>query len=291
MDSLFDSLPEKTQLLIDEAFDQSITSAHNSGQKARNRGSPTPSVSNNGADGGGGFILDEDVEMGSGGFVIENEDETTRHSPAEQIPVRLIPSALQLLDLPPDDEEILSVFKNAASGWTSSSISAFAGAEANEKYVSRDDWRSVCAVLLDTRDNVDGTSEEDPAMKSDGYTEEVSIDEFDSDEEYTETKKASVRRGKRPQRDRSAPSTTNKATKRQRETCLDAYALFFPDVPSAELHKQMIKVSDLQRAFKLLGERIKADEMVEMLEMFSSNPNKTMDFDDFTRMMMTAKLA
>lgn len=31
--------------------------------------------------------------------------------------------------------------------------------------------------------------------------------------------------------------------------------------------------------------------MVEMLEMFSSNPNKTMDFDDFTRMMITAKLA
>jgi len=274
MDSLFDNLPEQTQLLIDEAFDRAMDQNSGSDQPTRPSGkSPMPGTN----DEGGGFIVDDNAEMSGGSFLVENVEK--QDPPLQQIPIRLIPSALQLLDLPPDDEEILSVFKNAAFGWASSSINAFADTDAQEKYVTRDDWRSVCAVLLDSGDNAEGTSEgtsegsiraenEDYEMESDYTADQASpANDSDSDEEYRETKKPSARRGKSAQHSRDLASTrlisiSTKATKRQRETCLNTFALFFPDASSSELPKQIIKVTDLQRLFKLLGEKIKAEEVL-----------------------------
>src|SRR6266498_1739508 len=79
---------------------------------------------------------------------------------AGQIALDLIPSALQRLDLPPDDEDVLSIFRNAASGWTSSSIKPLVLSDSSGKYISRDDWRAVCAVLLENRPLEDVQSED-----------------------------------------------------------------------------------------------------------------------------------
>jgi hypothetical protein len=48
---------------------------------------------------------------------------------------------------------------------------------------------------------------------------------------------------------------------RQKETCLKTFALFFPDIPHHQLADHRIMIKDLQRVSKLLGEKIKAEEV------------------------------
>jgi len=235
----------------------------------------------------------------------------------KQILLGLIPAALQRLDLPPDDPEVLAVFRNAASGWTSASLNSLSIPYSAETYVSRDDWRSVCAVLLESRvlefedgrslgnfpnsAQMDAEDDEDASMTDDYVEDNVSSQsdpEEDSDEEYREVGKNSRRRGNRTtsgKRPISPPQLlsekSGQPTSRQRQTSLNTFALFFPEVPSPELSKQKLMVADIQRVAKLLGEKIKAEEMLEMLEMFSTFADKSMDLNDFTRMMIVAKLA
>jgi hypothetical protein len=64
-----------------------------------------------------------------------------------QIPLSLVPAALARLNLAPDDEDVLAVFHNAASGWTDARQSSRGQTEG---LVSRKDFRAVCAVLLDS---------------------------------------------------------------------------------------------------------------------------------------------
>ncbi|KAJ3517528.1 hypothetical protein NLJ89_g446 [Agrocybe chaxingu] len=305
-ESLFFTLPKHVQRAIDEAFDATIKP--NQVSKA-NRRTPT-STSNNAALGGGGFLIEEPVS--GGGFLVEddNEDGSNAEDVLAQIPLELIPAALQRLDLPPDDDDVLAVFKNAASGWTSSSIRPSQGSSSHEEtYVSRSDWRSVCAVLLENNPKEDDAErgvpmdEDDDDGASDEYIEEQLSSEEDlsgeaSSEEYMEGPGNSRLQTRARKRARVSSPIANssvdklqKLSSRQRQTCLATFSLFFEGVPSEELMNQKIMIKDLQRATKLLNEKLKADEMVEMLEMFSTLPDKSMSFDDFCRMMTTARLA
>ncbi|KDR72479.1 hypothetical protein GALMADRAFT_73858 [Galerina marginata CBS 339.88] len=285
-DFLFYKLPKHVQHLIDDAFSNAIED-HGLRSGIVNDVQLVPG-------GGGGFIL----ESTRGGYITED-------TPHQQISLELIPTALQLLDLPPDDDEILSAFKNAASGWTSASLNMDTGEDGQGEFVSRDDWRAVCAVLLEDRATAEEVNsspvlsaelgEEDEASLSDDYVEapSSSLNES-SDDDYRDG-----RSSKQPRRRRrhDSPTRVSEATQlqqptnRQRQTCLTTFALFFPDVPPADFSEQRIMVADLQRVSQLLGEKIKADEMVEMLDMFSTSPDKSMDLNDFTRMMIMAKLA
>ncbi|KAF8911059.1 hypothetical protein CPB84DRAFT_1081184 [Gymnopilus junonius] len=287
-DSLFNTLPHHVQNAIDDAFTNTVIS---NDAQSHQRKSERPQAA-------GGFI----VEPPGGGFLSNTVTDSNTEPDVSKILFDLIPSALQRLDLPPDDEEVLSVFNNAASGWTAVSLGV-AYADPQAKYVSRDDWRSVCAVLLEYHtgesDEQNNTSqiEEDGVFPSDDYAEEQSSDNSmdDSSDEYQEGNSPSrVRHTKKSRGKNHAKSSgllSTNPTSRQRQTCLDAFALFFPDVPPEFLEGQKIKIADLQRVSKLLGEKIKGDEMLEMLEMFSTSADKAMDINSFTRMMITAKLA
>ncbi|KAJ7605906.1 hypothetical protein FB45DRAFT_848483 [Roridomyces roridus] len=274
----FSALPLHLQRRIDKAFDHACVG-------------PSESESH-----GGGFI-------------------PASPSPdASRIPLSSIPAALQLLDLPPDDEQVLTVFKNAASGWQASSndVEMDGGTEEDSLYVSRDDWRSVLAVLLEpgggdeyadsddapprdsyANSNEDEDNDVDPADEY--HSPEASDDDSDSDE-YMEEPAPSTSRAKRTRRRSSSSSslssaTPKKLTARQRQTCLDTYALFFPSTSESELPNQRIMIKDIQRLTKLIGDTIKSDELIEMLDEFSTAPDKSMSFDDFGLMMLSAKLA
>ena len=257
-DSLFSTLPQRIQNAIDDAF---IHTAALHGDRAPGKISEGTT---------GGFVAEPAT---GGGFVVEDQMDTDdTHEAASAIPLELVPSALQRLDLPPDDEEVLSVFKNAASGWTSASMGAI-HSDQQAKYVSKDDWRSVCAVLLEHRSaEVFQDDDESPGVEEDGSSSDDYIGNQpsdlssleDSSDEYQEgISRAS--HGKQPQRKRrsgaSIRPSVDAPTSRQRQVCLEAFALFFPDVALEALETQRIKVSDLQRVSKLLGESIKADEV------------------------------
>ncbi|KAG5351444.1 hypothetical protein C0989_006405 [Termitomyces sp. Mn162] len=217
---------------------------------------------------------------------------------ATQILFEDVPRGLQKLDLPPDDKQVLAVFRNAASGWKASSSSDVRDTGAG--WVSREDWRSVCAVLLEQADNGNDNEPESDVPSDDQYLEDdEESDEDDDGEEYLEgPRPSSSRRRIRGRAAKSSslslspgPSVPLKLTKRQRETTLKAFSLFFPDVPPEDVPKQRIMIKDIQRVAKLLGEKIKADEMIEMLDAFSTMPDKSVSLEDFGRIIVSAKLA
>ncbi|KAJ7434728.1 hypothetical protein FB451DRAFT_1257349 [Mycena latifolia] len=275
-DDSFPALPEYLQRRIDKAFNQGAS---------------------NDTDSGGGFFADS-----GGGFLAEEPG-------PEQIPLSAIPEALQRLDLPPDDEQVLLVFKNAAAGWKSSTNrpdEIGVDAEAEKLWVCREDWRSVCAVLLEHHaeeyeDSEGGGGGAPYVPESDEDEEEYqdpdAPDDSDSDE-YMEGPSTSRRRT-RTRRARSSSSSSappsisapKKLTARQTKTCLETYALFFPDASEAELPAQRILIKDLQRVSNLIGDKLKGEEIIEMLEEFSTSPDKSMSFADFGAMMAAAKLA
>jgi hypothetical protein len=283
-DSLFHALPKDLQTVIDDAFIATVHPNSNEFHKPTNKPTSPEATSS----GGGGF-LPEDNNPAGGGFVIGDELEKIEGQGPEtpnQILLDLIPAALQRLDLPPDDPEVLAVFSNAASGWTSASLNPLGISHSAKTYVSRDDWRSVCAVLLESRApefqngislgnspssaQMDGEDDEDASM-TDNYIEDKSSSQSGSEEdteaEYQETRKNLRRRGNRTtggKQPLSPPqflSESGQPTSRQRKTSLNTFALFFPEVPLPELSKQKIMVADIQRVAKLLGEKIKADEV------------------------------
>ncbi|KAJ6457609.1 hypothetical protein C8R45DRAFT_1032710 [Mycena sanguinolenta] len=270
----FAALPKYLQRRVDKAFDQSA-SANDS----------------NPSDSGGGFLTGDS------------------ESSITQIPLSAIPKALQQLDLPPDDEEVLLVFKNAASGWQSTTNRPEEiGDGAGGLYVSREDWRSVCGVLLEHRaeeyEDSDGTGPvaggDSDGADEDEYQEqdEPEVDS-DSDEYMEEVPSKSRRRTRSAKALRSrssslasssSPPKPKRPTARQRKTCLDTYALFFPTVSEAELPNQRIAVQDIQRLTKLIGDKLKGDEILEMLGEFSTAPDRSMNLSDFETMMMAARL-
>ncbi|KAF8804771.1 hypothetical protein BYT27DRAFT_7106309 [Phlegmacium glaucopus] len=306
-DSLFLALPFRLQGLIDEAFDLTVDPNHTEYNKVKTRPFNNNTQTRN-ETGAGGFLV-ESHESHSNTSIEDGILDSQNNQSRSSLSLSSIPTALQLLDLPPDDPEVLSVFKNAASGWTSGSITSVEGLNLQEKYVSREDWRSVCAILLEHRKSEISSDDghlprmsksrnwQDVESDSQGYIEPESGSDSaeSSSDEYMEHHMSRRKRMQdqnrqfisRPplQLDLEHPSS------RQKETCLKTFALFFPEVPHHKLADHRIMIKDLQRVSKLLGEKFKAEEMVEMLSTFSTSPDKSVSFDDFSRIMIVAKLA
>ncbi|KAK0439791.1 hypothetical protein EV421DRAFT_1713078 [Armillaria borealis] len=279
--STFSVLPQYLQRRIDKVYISTAKSLHLIETPLLKKRKQVASSSS----GGGGFLVEDDPD--------EAEDEIDA-SQIPNIPISSIPSALQFLDLPPDDEQVLTIFRQAASGWDE-------GASAStELSVSMDDWRAVCAILLEHHAQEYADSDGDAISRpvndpgSDYQEGDVDMEEA-SDDDYVE--EASSRRRTRTttrthESDSDSDSTMPKQlTKRQKQTCLENFALFFPNATPEDLPRQKIMIADIQRVSKLLNEKLKAEEIIEMLEIFSSAPDKSMTLPDFERMMITAKLA
>ncbi|KAI0644167.1 hypothetical protein C8Q79DRAFT_875620, partial [Trametes meyenii] len=330
-DPAFSTLPAALRKRIDAAFDAALkNNSDGSVEPARKRRKVAHSPPAGGFVGGGfipeepaggGFIVDEPAGGGfvrdatpaaAGGFMADgasDDDEAYTH-----IRLSLIPTALQILDLPPDDSDVLGVFRNAASGWRSG---GGAGDEPPDGMVSRKDWRAVCAALLDAGaggdegENVDmdddpGESAQDAEAASDSGEEYVGSDvsetenegEEGSEDEYREGAKASPKRAAARGRGRKAASGTSSEdegprplTARQKKECRAAFGLFFPEVGEDELDGQRIRIKDVSRVAKVLKEKMSAEETVEMLDAFSSAGDGSMSLGDFERMMVAARLA
>jgi hypothetical protein len=106
-----------------------------------------------------------------------------------------------------------------------------------------------------------------------------------------------------------SPSTSAEITPRQRRECLQAYLLFFPDVPEEVATRRRLGVREVNAAATALNEKIKTEEVrlltlglsvvgrmtclqiIEMLEAFSTSLDKTMSLSDFEKMMVATRLA
>ncbi|KAH9968218.1 hypothetical protein BC827DRAFT_484061 [Russula dissimulans] len=240
------------------------------------------------------------------------------------IPLSHIPHALQLLDLPPDDEQVLAVFRNAASGWEDDHSSS----GRTEGRVSLEDWRAVCDVLMDDgghdEDEKEGNGidddDEDPDVMSKGSSPELEESSGGSSDEYRETHAGSQKRPRksaataataggsgsgatritRARKTRSSsarrmsppfPSTNGEITPRQRRECLRAFLLFFPGVPEEDARRRRLGVREVNAAAAVLNEKLKPGEIIEMLEAFSTSPDKAMSLSDFEKMMIATRLA
>ncbi|CAL1714979.1 unnamed protein product [Somion occarium] len=346
VDIAFSLLPVSVRDRIDHAFDSALesTQATQPWKRREPESNDTAAggfISNDTSSAGGfimeeptpgGFIIDEPAPGGSivdsespsaGGFIRDDQDsdEETSDEEHNRIPLSLIPTALQLLDLQPDDEDVLAVFRNAASGWSERSRTS--GGEDEEQFVSRKDWRAVCAALMDTGDGPGDDEDRDVEMRMDDDNEVLSEEEYnpsdtssseageDDDDEYNEggfipTKaKGKQAASKWQSRSRAKsdtdslqdsdfddlPNTPKRITPRQRADCRRTFALFFPNVEDKDLDRMRIMIRDVSRVATLLKEKITAEEIVEMLEAFSSSADKSMKLADFEKMMIAAKLA
>ena len=260
-DTLFSTLPCYLQRRIDRAFDKFLPQTSEK--------SPHHDLTSM-ADTGGGFVIENQALSGlGGGFIVEDADTTDDGGERSGIAMSSVPAALQSLDLPPDDEQVLAVFRNAASGWSTSTSDVFCGRDTGGGMVSRDDWRSVCAVLLENHE--DENDEGEPLPESD--EDDASEDQYhasdgsdhDSDEDYVEDTGPLNSRRRTRGRPSSPPPidlhSSQKLTKRQQQVALETFALFFPSVPASEVVHQKIMLKDIQRIAKVLGEKIKADEV------------------------------
>ncbi|TBU43992.1 hypothetical protein BD309DRAFT_959362 [Dichomitus squalens] len=176
------ALPLDLQRRIDNAFDSALSSSGSPPSKRRK-------LEQDQAPAPGGFLLDD---APPGGFLPDepqsSEDQDDQEIVQRHIPLSLIPTALQILDLQPDDEDVLSVFRNAASGWNDRSTSQ--SGDPLDALVTRKDWRAVCAALLDPGlagdDDVDMGGDQDPPSGSEAGVppgDELS----DSGEEYMQS--------------------------------------------------------------------------------------------------------
>lgn len=314
-DPSFAALPRDVQTRIDRAFHRALpstTTPASPGQPARKR----RKLADNAADTGGGFVLDDtgggfvledagggfspdtgggfvlDAPSAPGGFIAENEDANdflspsapASDAPAPRLPLSLIPTALQSLDLPPSDPEVLKVFANAATGWSSKSGTEIEG----EGAVGLGDWRAVCAVLLEGADSAreeqdsgedagageeEGEEgEEESDGTSDAYVDsasDASDDAAQDDDDYAAGQRT-VRRP-RPVRNPAAASSGDEdetdgkprvLTARQKAECRRAFALFL-DIPldDKNLEKRKIMIRDVDRAAGVLKEKITADDV------------------------------
>ncbi|EIW77164.1 hypothetical protein CONPUDRAFT_129361 [Coniophora puteana RWD-64-598 SS2] len=303
-DPAFTALPRSLQRRIDSAYDTTLTSLADD-KPARKRRKITQDIEPGGfipEDTGGGFIVDEPAPGGfiveddaPGGFIVDDDDEdATPDSDSgdvtpSHLPLSLIPSALQILDLPADDEEVLAVFSNAASGW---------GAEhgASEEGVSKKDWRSVCAVLLEQDGDEEGSAGGDagPSTSASSPPRDIvgSEPEPDDDDYHMSTKKSRRSRITKAQEssDEEEDAKPKAITPRQKEGARMAFRLFFPDVEDDAVDTQRIMIKDIARVAQLLKEKLTAEEIIEMLDAFSSSPDKSMNLPDFERMMVATKM-
>lgn len=215
------------------------------------------------------------------------------------IPLSSIPSALQLLRLPPDNADVLSAFQQSASAW---------GDNTDSNSVSLGDWRSICAILVQNQEQE--YPESDGIGPGGGFlvSSDVDMDASDDDadvfepedddgseaDEYVDRPGPSSKRRTRRARagsPESDDSTPPALTARQKQTCLTTFSLFFPACASeSDLTHQKLRITEVQSAAKLLGEKLTAEDIVEMLAVFSTSPDQTMSLEDFETMMVKAGL-
>jgi hypothetical protein len=212
-----------------------------------------------------------DAPPAGGGFIPQSDPDDVRNA---GIPLSVIPSALKKLGLP-TDAQVLGVFEGAAKGqWKEGDDQA--GRDREEK-VELDDWREVCAILVGQQE--EAYHEDDG--EGDEYREEGDDDEEDAaeDSDYDDSNES--------------PSShkPRRMTKNQNEVALQTFALFFPpSVPPDQLASKRIRIEDIQRVAGLLGEKLKAVEITEMLEAFSSQKDLSVGLEDFKKVMQVAGL-
>lgn len=267
--------------VIDNAFDEAL-GWHPDERPAKRQRLTRSSVREAPID-QGGFLLDDDddvdmEDVGGGGFIPEQQSSIpAEHSTAstdrpQNIPLSLIPNALEILGLPPDDDEIMEVFKNASSGWSGNRGDRSGDHSAN---VARRDWRAVCAALFPN-----GIPNPDPLNDSDDNSEDdfdAKGDESDDSEEYLPG--GSGKRGGRTTAGKSkgkarldSPLTSDESEDevrsrrlsiRQKNDCRAAFALFFPDLASdsPELEKKRLNIKDMANAANSIKEKLSAEDV------------------------------
>jgi hypothetical protein len=241
---------------------------------------------------GGGFIPSSPPPA-AGGFIVEDDSGEPQRNPefddaATHIPLAMIPSALQMLDLPPADEEVLEVFRNASGGWDGSSD--------GQQGVSRKDWKSVCLILLsqelprpssgdeimqgETRlheeSSVEESDDEYREPEQNGWVEDQESGDEDEDEYIRPSKQATDRKGKGKAQPSAHASRGRKRrrdsfegdedvpksmTRRQKAACREAFALFFPGVEDKDLDSQRIMIKDIVRVSEVVKEKITAEDV------------------------------
>jgi hypothetical protein len=246
----------------------------------------------------GGFLLDADADLPGGflppsppGVALESDDQPSH------IPLSHIPYALQLLDLPPDDEDVLAVFRNAATGWDDAHLSSRLTAHGRncnstttgdendmaEELVSLKDWRAVCTALMDDGGDDEGDAEgndvageypsSEPDESSDGSSDEYRVTDATSRKRSRKSAPAGVSATTRrtrarktqsdsaPRRSPLSPSTSADVTPRQKRECLRTFMLFFPSVPEEVAKRKRLGVREVNDAATLLNEKIKTEEV------------------------------
>ncbi|GAB1527921.1 hypothetical protein RhiTH_011109 [Rhizoctonia solani] len=152
----FNTLKPSLRRIIDTAFLKLSKQARSKATRPPRKKSRLEEPESDGE--GGGFVKDD-----------QGEREASEEEDHDSIPLSMIPTGLQMLDLPPDDEEavtivpsVLSVFRNAATGWeTRPGIRRRRSDSDDEGAVDKDvglsvswpDWREVCAVLLNRKED------------------------------------------------------------------------------------------------------------------------------------------
>lgn len=301
----FTALSTRLRRRIDNAFDTIAGHASNMSNYSRGKHKLTQSSA-----------FAEDTSPG--GFLVEDAEDFNEYEVGTiSIPLSSVPAALHLLGLPPDDEEVINVFRNAVSGWGASLDGS--------SNVSRNDWRAICAALLEAEDG-GGSDDDSPSAQSemaavsgpeddcgpdsDEYCMSIDSDSSEPgvpDEEYQVDTPTSHKPRNSTKSIASARLDVGQPSAKQRAGCREDFARFFPDVADAELDRQKIMIKDVTRIANLLKEKIKAEEVstpypsvflvhgfffqiIEMLEAFSTSPDKTMNLQDFERMMIATKL-
>lgn len=207
---------------------------------------------------GGGFIVDNDSDGESG------------------IPMRLIPSALEKIGLP-SDEQVMNVFEGAAQGWRDEDDD---DVRTDDTKVGRDDWREVCTILVGQQEkeqmDEDGGDDDEDEYKGDDDTSEDEDDAASQHSDYDDGEEQ--------------PKRARRLTKNQKEAALQTFSLFFPSEPVDQLPTKRIRIAEIQLAAKVLGEKLKAAEITEMLEAFSSQKDLSVSLEDFGKLMQVAGL-
>ncbi|KAF8315448.1 hypothetical protein DL93DRAFT_916364 [Clavulina sp. PMI_390] len=278
----------------------------------------------------GGFLVERDdqeapndTKSTSTGLLISDEQDSLNLSmvskavsgPPLDSHVVLRPKCfqLQLLDLPPDDDDVLAIFKSAA---TPRDVG-----EPGEESVSQQEWREVCAILLQHRasamdgDTAQSYDSEDPEPDAlvESELDENSSDEYQDEDDEEEAGGFAVEESSTDEysgpatskhRTKQPPKRTHKKraasdassdeipviTPRQKVEARKAFALFFPEVAESELSSQRIMIKDIARVANLLSIKVKTEEIMEMLEAFSTSNDKSISLSDFETLVMEIRL-
>ena len=299
----FDALPRHTREKIDRAFDRA-----SSDFKSQRSEAHTPPAGGfiAGDVAPGGFLVDDApggfLPPDAGGFLPASPSTGgflpplppsggpfapsslrahVGRSPEDTITLSEIAHGLQILDLPPDDEEVLSVFRKAASGWGAQRRSG--EEEEREEVVTRKDWRSVCSALLGGDEGTDNVEPDEPDDMADIIEDEdVNMDAVESEgdassDEYIDeapqpkrkrgtTSKTSNRKTRQKKvelidSDDDGDPLNRPLTARQKLECLHAFSLFFPGIDEDALKRRRIGIKEITQASNILKEKTTVEEV------------------------------